>query len=102
MKLKKYFVTCAAVYPDRSTKTMKRLVEATSAKKAALIAVSKRRDLGYPFIVLNAPVLVFSYETDRVANWAFTIDLRLGEHVARSHRLNNGKPMLRLLKGVAA
>ena len=101
MKVKQFFVTCAVVYPDRSTKTMKRVIESTTPRKAVVEAVSKRKDHGYAFIVQNAPVLVFCHEGERTASWAFTVDLRLGEYVARVHRLNSPKTVLKLLKGAA-
>lgn len=80
---------------------MRRVIDATTPRKAVIEAVSKRKDHGYAFIVQNAPVLVFCHEGERTATWAFTVDLKFGEYVARVHRLNGEKRVLKLLKGAA-
>lgn len=97
-----YLVTCAAVYPNRRTKTMRRRVEATNPKQAAILAVSKRKDYGFAFIVLQAPVMVFEdNEGLTFPLSSYVVDLERGNYIARRHKLRNEKRVAREVKKVS-
>lgn len=98
---KKYYVTAAAIYPDRSTKTMRRIIESTSMKKAVIEAFHARKDHGFTFIIHQSPVLVFSHEEDRTPARAFLVDLKRGEYEVSNYKLRDEEKVAQKLEKLA-